>query len=169
MNTIQASELKEKLEDGTVLLIDVREPAEYKTEHIDGAHLIPLSEICPEKLPSKSSTIVIQCSAGKRSMEACNKLLAKDASLNLFTLEGGLLAWKQAGYPVQHLGGQTLPLDRQVQLTAGFIVFLGVLLTVLIDHYFLFIPGFIGLGLMFAGLTGHCGMAKLLAKMPWNR
>lgn len=169
MKTMQAAELKQKLEDGSVVLIDVREPAEHNTECIENAHLIPLSEICLEKLPAKSSTIVIHCSAGKRSIEACKKLLAQDCNLSVYSLEGGLFAWKKAGYPVQHLGGHVISLDRQVQLSAGFLVFSGVLLAAWVNHYFLFIPGFIGLGLMFAGLSGRCGMAKLLAKMPWNR
>ena len=62
-----------------------------------------------------------------------------------------------------------LPLDQQTQLVAGFLAFSGVMLSFLFNPWFSLLSGFVGLGLMFAGITGWCGMAKLLAKMPWNQ
>ena len=169
MKTITASKLKKQLDKDEVLLIDVREPAEHRSECIDGACLIPLSEISIEKLPSTKRPIVIHCRSGTRSADACAKLLAINPSLDVVSLEGGIVAWSQAGFNVKKLGSTILPLDRQTQIAAGFIAFSGTILGALINPTFYILPGFIGAGLMFAGLTGWCGMAKLLAKMPWNR
>jgi rhodanese-related sulfurtransferase len=169
MKTIIASELKKRLHRDEILLIDVREPAEHRSECIDGACLIPLGEISIEKLPSTKRPIVIHCRSGKRSADACAKLLKVNPSLDIASLEGGIVAWSQAGFNVKKSGPATLPLDRQMQITVGFIAFSGTILGVLINPTFYILPGFIGAGLMFAGLTGWCGIAKLLAKMPWNR
>lgn len=169
MKTITASELKNRLDKDEVLLIDVREPAEHRSERIDGAYLIPLGEISLEKLPSTQRPIVIHCRSGKRSADACAKLLAISPSLDVASLEGGIVAWSQAGFNVKKSGSTILPLHRQTQIAAGFIAFSGTIFGALMNPGFYILPGFIGAGLMFAGLTGWCGMAKLLAKMPWNR
>jgi rhodanese-related sulfurtransferase len=169
MKTITASKLKKQLDKDEVLLIDVREPAEHRSECIDGACLIPLSEISIEKLPSTKRPIVIHCRSGKRSTDACAKLLATDPSLDVSSLEGVIIAWSQAGYNVKKSDSNILPLDRQTQIAVGFIAFSGTILGTFINPTFYILPGFIGAGLMFAGITGWCGMAKLLAKMPWNR
>ena len=169
MKTITALELKKRLKKDEVLLIDVREPAEHRSECIDGACLIPLGEISIEKLPSTQRPIVIHCRSGKRSADACAKLLAINPSLEVASLEGGIVAWTQSGFNVKRSGSNILPLDRQTQITTGFIAFSGTILGALINPGFYILSGFIGAGLMFAGLTGWCGMAKLLAKMPWNR
>jgi rhodanese-related sulfurtransferase len=169
MKLITASELKNKLAKDEILLIDVREPAEHKSECIDGACLIPLGEISVEKLPSTKRPIVIHCRSGKRSADACTKLLTTDPSLDVSSLDGGIIAWSQAGYNVKKSGSNILPLDQQTQIAVGFIAFSGTILGTFTNSAFYILPGFIGAGLMFAGLTGWCGMAKLLARMPWNR
>ncbi|MEB3701755.1 Rhodanese-like and DUF2892 domain-containing protein [Candidatus Bealeia paramacronuclearis] len=169
MKTITSDELKKRLKYAEVVLIDVREPGEHKSECIEGAHLIPLSEICIKKLPTSLLPIVIHCRSGKRSQEACKKLLAENPNLEIYTLEGGISAWKELGGEVKTQGRNVLPLDRQVQVAVGFLAFSGVMLGTFVNSGFYVIPGFIGLGLVFAGLTGWCGMAKILAKMPWNQ
>lgn len=169
MKTITANELKTKLENDEVLLIDVRDPSEHRFEYIEGALLIPLSELSLNKIPTQYKSVVLHCRAGSRSHEGCEKLLQQDSTLCVYSLEGGITAWKDAGFPVKKSGGSVLPLDRQVQVAVGFLAFSGVLLGTLIHPGFYVLAGFIGLGLMFAGFTGWCGMAKLLAKMPWNK
>ncbi|QLH42477.1 MAG: rhodanese-like domain-containing protein [Coxiellaceae bacterium] len=169
MKTITATELKSRLDNANVLLIDVREPAEYRSENIEGAYLIPLSQISHEKLPSKNKTIVIHCGSGRRSVEACKKLLAQDPTLDVYSLEGGIKAWEAAGFNVRKSESKILPLDRQTQVVAGFLVLCGIILGTLVHPAFYIISSFVGLGLMYAGISGWCGMAKLLAKMPWNK
>jgi rhodanese-related sulfurtransferase len=101
MKTITVTELKKLIDQDKVLLIDVREPMEHKEECIEGACLIPLGEISLEKLPSESRPIVIHCRSGKRSAEACEKLLKQNPNLDVYTLEGGIVAWKELGFFVK--------------------------------------------------------------------
>jgi hypothetical protein len=55
-----------------------------------------------------------------------------------------------------------------VRIAAGSLVVLGVGLSV-VSPWFVLLAGFVGAGLVFAGITNTCGMGMLLAKMPWNR
>ena len=96
-------------------------------------------------------------------------LRAKGFGEGLADLEGGMLAWQQAGLPVEKRKGAPLPLMRQVQIVAGGLVLAGVLLSVLVAPGWIWLSGFVGAGLMFAGISGFCGMARLLAAMPWNQ
>jgi hypothetical protein len=58
---------------------------------------------------------------------------------------------------------------RQVQIAAGSMVVLGVLLGAFVTPGFYLLSGFVGAGLVFAGVTGTCGLARVLRMMPWNR
>lgn len=166
---IRAAELKKKLAQGEVVLIDVREPFEHQTECIEGACLIPLGDISCSKLPQTDKPLVIHCRSGKRSEEACKKLLSENPSLDIYNLEGGILAWKALGCQVVCPESASIPIDRQVQIAVGAIVLAGVLLGSFVTPWFYLLSGFAGAGLLQAGITGWCGMAKLLAMMPWNR
>ena len=75
---------------------------------------------------------------------------------------------EKAGLPIEAQPNAPLDLMRQVQLIAGGLVLLGVTLGITISPWFLGISGFVGMGLMLAGLTGFCGLAKVLMLMPWN-
>lgn len=58
---------------------------------------------------------------------------------------------------------------RQVQIAAGGLILIGVVLGYAVNSSFFLLSGFVGVGLMFAGISGFCGMARLLDKMPWNQ
>jgi rhodanese-related sulfurtransferase len=85
------------------------------------------------------------------------------------TLAGGMAAWRKAGGPVEGDGGRGIPLDRQVLIVAGVLVLLGVVLAQMVHPGWNALSGFVGAGLVFAGLSGFCGLALLLAKAPWNQ
>ncbi len=170
LKTVDAKTLKQWLDNGEAVLVDVREPAENKAESIEGAALLPLSTISKASLPNYSGKkLVIHCRKGGRGGSACEKLLAEDPSLEIYNLEGGISAWADAGYSIKSSGKFFLPLDRQVQLTIGICVLTGSLLGYFVSTKFFLLTGFFGAGLTFAGLTGFCGLAMLLAKMPWNQ
>lgn len=84
-------------------------------------------------------------------------------------LEGGIDAWKAAGLEVEQDPTQPLELQRQVMIAAGSLVLLGVLLGYALSPWLFLLSGFVGAGLIFAGISGFCGMALLLQRMPWNR
>lgn len=170
LQTIDARTLKQWMDTGEAMLLDVREPAEYKAESIAGAKLLPLAGITKSVLPDYTGKkLVIHCRKGGRGGSACEKLLAEDPNLEIYNLEGGISAWADAGFPIQSSGKFFLPLDRQVQLTIGLSVLLGSLLAYFVNPLFLLLTGFFGAGLTFAGLTGFCGLAIVMARMPWNQ
>ena len=170
LRTIDSRTLHNWLEKGEAILLDVREPAEYAAVRIPGSSLLPLGSVSSATLPQREGKkLVLHCKAGRRGSTACEKLLAEDPNLEIYNLEGGLDAWKLAGNKVLSSGKFFLPLDRQVQLTIGASVLLSTLLGYFIHPGFLLVSGFFGMGLINAGLTGWCGLALFMAKMPWNQ
>lgn len=162
-------ELADALQSGNCQLIDVREPVEHAESHVAGAKLIPLGQIearCGEL--DKSKPVMVMCQAGKRGAAAADKLRALGFN-DVRNLEGGILAWKSAGLPCASGSKAVMPLMRQVQITVGFFVLLASLLAVYVDPRWVYLCMFFGAGLLFAGLSGFCGLAMILAKMPWNR
>lgn len=172
IQAVTSPELKKWLDAGDVILIDVRETIEYKQSHIKSAVHIPLSDISlshPDMPNHEGKRLVLQCKSGRRSMIACEKLSAEGKDDNLYNLTGGLDGWMQNNFPVESDDKKTMPLERQVLLAAGLVVLVGVTLGFVISSSWFLLSGFAGLGMTLAGLTGWCGMAKLLAMMPWNK
>lgn len=166
---VDAATLKAWMDTGSAVLIDVREPAEFAGEHIVGAHLVPLSTFDPAQVPqAKGKKRVLHCHTGNRSAQAARKLLAAGYT-EVYHLRGGLESWQAAGYDTERSTRAPLALNRQVQITAGSLILLGTLLGAFVSPWFLFLSGFVGAGLVFAGLTNTCGMAMLLAKLPYNQ
>ena len=166
---IDVSTAKQWLDNDEAILIDVREPAEHAAQKIPDAALHPVGSICCSGIPQTDKKILIHCQKGMRGSNACQKLMAENGALEVYNIEGGIEAWKQAGLPVESSGNKVLPLDRQVQLTIGLSVLILGLLGYFVDSVFALGTAFFGAGLTNAGLTGWCGLAKLMAKMPWNQ
>lgn len=168
VKTIDAPTLKSWLAAGEAVVVDVREPGEVASGHVPGAHTVPLGSLDrfnPADFGGKR--VVFVCASGARSGRACASLAS--LPVEAFSLQGGMSAWRASGGPVEGAIRAVLPLDRQVQLTAGSIAFAGFLLGVFVHPGFHGISGFVGAGLMFAGASGFCGMARVLALAPWNR
>ena len=153
------------------LFLDVRSPAEFEEAHIDGAVLRPLHGLDPAeaaKLAAGKGACVVVCQSGGRARQAAAKLTGSNVA-GLCVLDGGMQAWMDAGLPVIRGERKVLPLMRQVQITVGLISATGAALALAVHPAFAIIPLVTGCGLLFAGLTGFCGMALLLARMPWNQ
>jgi hypothetical protein len=86
----------------------------------------------------------------------------------LQVVQGGVQAWEAAGLPLNR-GRKTLSLERQVRIIAGALVVVGAVLGYLVHPAWVGLSGFVGAGLVFAGITDTCGMAMVLARMPWNQ
>ncbi|HEY9809699.1 MAG TPA: rhodanese-like domain-containing protein [Halomicronema sp.] len=169
VQVIDAETLKILLENQQVMLVDVRERSEYAGEHIAGANLMPLSSFEPASVPMEGDKkLVLYCQSSNRSGQAAQKLLGAGFE-NVTHLQGGLNAWKQAGYPTKVNKNAPISIMRQVQIIAGSLVLIGTLLGVFVSPYFLILSGFVGAGLLFAGVTNTCMMARLLAKLPYNQ
>lgn len=169
LTRIEAADLQRRMQSEDIVLIDIREPSEYAREHIRGARLVPLAAIDSHDFDAETHKMaVFTCRSGNRTAMNAARLLAKGFR-EAHMLAGGLDAWKRAGLPVHRNDKAPLELQRQVQIAAGGLAFLGALLAWLVSPWFILLSGFVGAGLMMAGLTGFCGMAHLLAAMPWNR
>lgn len=161
--------LQQWIDKEEVQLIDVRETSEYAAEHIPGAKLLPLSQFQPEKVPWRRNTkVVLYCQSGNRSHQAARKIVNAEFS-EFMQLEGGITAWKQLGFATKINKNAPISLMRQVQIVAGSLVFTGTILGAFISPWFLILSGFVGAGLLFAGVTNTCAMAMLLAKLPHNQ
>lgn len=162
-------------QDGGAVLLDVRTPAEYAACHAENARLVPLDGLDAGAVmgrigPCNGSPVYVICAAGSRSAKACQKFMAAGYE-NVVSVQGGTQAWKQAGLPVvESAGGRgVLPLDRQVRIAVGSLVILGTVLAWWVNPAFVWLCGFVGAGLTFAGVTDICPLATLVAAMPWNR
>jgi rhodanese-related sulfurtransferase len=93
--------LKKRLDDGSVILIDVREPNEHAREHIEGAKLVPLSRFQAEDLSGlRDKTAVFHCHSGGRTT-ANAQLLTSKGFRDAYQLGGGIVAWKAVGLPTR--------------------------------------------------------------------
>lgn len=171
ISNITVQQAQEKLSQGA-MLIDIRENDEFIREHIQGAICIPLEQLNTHGLPDQTDNCVIFCcKSGGRTQSACNQLakLTQNSDLEIYVLDGGLNSWKAAGLAIEGDKKAPLPMMRQVQIAAGSLILLGMLLGSSISPIFYLLATFVGAGLVFAGISGFCGMAVLLAKMPWNK
>ncbi len=170
LKTISPEAAATLLRNGGATLVDVREPDEHARERIPGARNLPLSKLEEAELAvHEGKPVLFHCRSGARTQGNVQRLAAKAALCEAYVVEGGLDAWKRAGLPVAEDRRQPLELMRQVQIAAGSMVVLGVLLGALVAPGFYALSGFVGAGLVFAGVTGTCGLARVLRLMPWNR
>ena len=161
---LSPAEAKRLAESGA-RLIDIRGRDEFARIRAPGAENRPLDEL--DKV-EHDGPVVFLCRSGMRTAGNAAKL-AGCCGGEAYILEGGLDAWKAAGLPVEQDRGPPLEIMRQVQIAAGTLVLLGVALGFLATPVLFGLAAFVGAGLVMAGATGWCGMARLLAAMPWNR
>ncbi len=169
LREINAPTLKRWLDEDKAVLIDIREPDEHAREHIAGSRLVPLSGFDAADFPGDRDKIaVFHCNSGNRTCTLASQVLGLGFA-EIYHLEGGLQAWKSAGLPVERNPRAPISIMRQVQITAGSLVLLGIVLAALVSPWFAALSAFVGAGLVFAGASGTCALASILGLMPWNR
>ena len=168
--TIKPAEAR-RLVDSGALLIDIREADEHAREKIPGARHLPLSKLDEAELAvHQGNPVIFHCKSGARTTANAPRLAGKlGGTCGAFIVEGGLDAWRKAGLPVVTDRHQPIELQRQVQIGAGSLAIVGTLLGLFVSPWFFAVPAFVGAGLITAGLTGFCGMARILMRAPWNR
>lgn len=164
--TISPAEAQRLIDSGASL-IDIRSPEEHGRERIAGALNVPLDALSPSSTPG--DVLIFHCRSGMRTGQAAARLAESAAGRECYIVEGGINAWGNAGLPVEKVSGAPLEMHRQVMIAAGLMVLAGTLLSLLVAPALIWLAAFVGAGLIFAGATGFCGMARLLALMPWNR
>ncbi len=153
------------------LLLDVRSPAEFRSGRVRGAVNLPLEKVTPDAVRAlaggSASPVLLLCASGGRATAAAGKL--KGSGLRTLVVAGGTNSCRQAGLPIEKDAGGVISVERQVRIAAGAMVFTGVMLGTFVNPWFYGLSGFVGCGLVFAGVTDWCGMGLLLARAPWNR
>ena len=166
---INAETVKTWLDSREAVLIDIREGDEYAREHILGAQLVPLSGFDVADFPHDHDKIaVFHCASGNRTCEAAPRILSKGFK-EVYQLKDGLAGWKRSGFATHVNRKAPISIMRQVQIAAGSLVLLGVLLGWFVAPWFYGLSAFVGAGLAFAGISGSCAMANLLSLLPYNR
>jgi len=167
--TISPSELP-RLFINQSTVIDVRTPGEFNAAHVNGAQLQPLDQLDATSFCETYGTenpVYLLCQSGKRATVAAERLISAGHK-DVFVVEGGTLAAIDAGLDINY-GKGAISIERQVRIAAGLLVLCGTLAGVVLHSAFLIVPGFVGAGLAFAGITNTCGMAMVLGKCPWNQ
>jgi rhodanese-related sulfurtransferase len=172
VETITPEALAAKSANCDIELIDVRTPVEFREMHVAGSKNIPLDTLDPEAVigslgDAEAIPLYMICRSGTRGGKACEKFIEAGYE-KVVNVEGGVLAWDAASFPVNR-GKKAISLERQVRITAGFLVFSGAVLGFFVNESFIALSAFVGAGLMFAGITDSCMMGTMLAKMPWNQ
>jgi rhodanese-related sulfurtransferase len=173
VKTIEPAELHQLLAQGPDLaLLDVRTPVEFAEAHVPQASNIPLNSLVPQRLVesgrlSKNEPVYVLCRTGVRARKAA-EILTREGFSEATVVEGGTLAWGDAGLPLERGRISMISLERQVRIAAGSLVLIGLILGYFVTPWFIALSAFVGAGLVFAGITDYCGMGLLLAKLPWN-
>lgn len=171
MKTISVEQLAARQrENPNTIVIDVRSPSEFRGVHAESAQNLPLDQIdktSTAAIASPDQEIYLICQSGIRSQKACERFESLGYKKAL-SVNGGTAAWQRAGFPVVK-GENSISIERQVRITAGLLAFTGAVLAWFISPSWILLPGFVGAGLAFAGITDTCAMGLFIAKMPWNR
>ncbi len=163
-------------QDANPVLIDVRTPLEYQTQHIKDSFNIPLNNISTESVESLLSehdftndeSLYLICKSGKRSKMAQQKLA--DSPRSIICIDSGIDNITNDNTIQFNRGSsRVISLERQVRIATGTLTLTGIILGAFVHPAAYSLAAFVGVGLMVAGITDWCGMGLLIAKMPWNK
>lgn len=163
---ISPADAKTLLANGAVL-VDIRDDDEHSRERIALSRNVPLSKLCEGTIGANEKVIVFHCRSGNRTR--MNAALLAKAAVDAYILDGGLNAWKKAGFPVMRDAKQPIEIRRQAQIAIGGLALLGAVMGHAVNPVFYLVSGLVGAGQMFSGITGNYNMARILKLMPWNR
>ena len=153
------------------LIIDVRSHAEIDSLSYAGCLRLPLHELnqaSATKLNPGNRTVYILCGTGKRAQMAADKL-TQCLPNALTIIDGGITAMAAANLPLQKGKSRVISLERQIRIAVGGLVLTGVVLGSILHSGFYGLSAFVGVGLIFAGITDTSPMGMMLASMPWNQ
>ena len=169
--SVRPAELNGQLAHGDrVAVVDVRSPGEFAAAHIAGSHNLPLdalASVSGELRGALDVPMVLVCQTGPRARQAEAELRAAGIE-RVHVLDGGVTAWESAGLPLER-GRGTWSIERQVRAIAGGLVLTGALGSVLVWRPLVYLSAAVGGGLLYAGVSDNCTMAKILIRLPFNR
>lgn len=165
--TIPAQEAKRLIGEGAIL-VDIRSPDEHAREYIPNARSHPLASISEMPVGVGASAVIFHCRSGFRTTANAATLMTA-VNCPAYILEGGLESWRDTGFLVIKDVKRPIDIMRQVQILVGSFILCGILLGMFVAPAFSIISAVMGAGLIFAGVTGWCGMARMLSFLPMNR
>ena len=169
LSPLSPAEVNARLSAGKAVLVDIREADEFARSHVAGALSRPLSQWEQAHLAVKpGGDVIFTCRSGARTHGACDRLAARIEG-TAYVLDGGIDGWVQSGLPLEVNRKAPMEIMRQVQIAAGLLVLVGVVMGFAVAPGWFGLSAFVGAGLTFAGVSGFCGMARLLMLAPWNR
>lgn len=171
MQNISPEQANTLVQQQKAILFDVRSESEFAAAHLPGAVLLPITCIDHALATTVGDKeAIFYCTTGARTARA-HKDITSAGLQRPSVIEGGLNAWQASGLQVvgTQAGTGTFGVPRQVQITIGVLIILFAALTLAGFSFAPYILGAIGIGLLFAGLTGTCAMASLILMMPWNQ
>lgn len=172
LGEIDPATVQRWLESGDCIVVDVREADEHRRESIPGTSHQALTRFdAPRACDGGARRVVFHCKSGRRSADAASRAaLHAGSDVQVYTMTGGIEAWKAAGLPVLRArSAPALSVMQQTQLVIGLGVLAGTLLGAFVNPWFLVLPAGMGAGLCVAGLTGTCALARGIELLPWNR
>jgi molybdopterin/thiamine biosynthesis adenylyltransferase/rhodanese-related sulfurtransferase len=107
---LDPADARDELARGDAVLIDTREQHEWDEAHLEGATLVPpdtVAERIEEVVPDRSQRVLLYCRVGNRSARAADVLESRLGYEDVASIDGGILAWQQAGLPVIEPEGLT--------------------------------------------------------------
>ncbi|MEH6629772.1 MAG: rhodanese-like domain-containing protein [Halopseudomonas aestusnigri] len=169
LKEISSTDLLERMKSDDLIVVDIRSVREHQDECLEGSKNIPIENFDDYNLSALcENTAVFYCRGGHRTSQAA-ELLKRQPFKEILILEGGIMAWKAKQLKTIKSTKAPIDLMRQVQIIAGSLVVVGVILGLFVNPNYILISGFVGVGLFFAGVSGFCGMARVLSFMPWNK
>jgi rhodanese-related sulfurtransferase len=163
---LSPAEAKRLMDEGAVL-VDIRDASEHARERVPGAFNHPLPQLDKASF-AETAVVIFHCRSGMRTQTNVARL-AKAVHGRAYIVEGGIDAWRKAGLPVDRDERQPIEMSRQVHIAAGSLIVLGGILGFFVSPLFYALSVFVGAGLIFAGVSGLCTLARMLAHAPWNQ
>lgn len=170
LHDVEAGQVKQWIDDGDALLIDVREVEEFNEEYIPRAQLFPISSLDPYVLPrGEGKKVVFHCKGGRRSAAAALKWADHAGAPDAYHLRGGIDAWKRAGFSTLSNLSHSKNIQKKAYIGAGSLILLGTLLAWIFSSWFLIFPAIAGIILLYAGFAGTSMLSYLLSKLLSKR
>tara|TARA_B100001121_G_scaffold95670_1_gene84617 strand:- start:23540 stop:24130 length:591 start_codon:yes stop_codon:yes gene_type:complete len=153
------NDLNKALSQEGVMVIDVRTMEEFKRSHIPGVINIPTEVVHDHEDLFKKQHVHVICNSGNRSAMVIRDMISKGID-NLTNVEGGMVSWVKSRLHISGKSKPVMPMMRQVMIVVGLMILSGVALHFLVSPKVIYLSGFVGLGLFYAGVSGHCYMKK---------
>lgn len=169
MSQITVHQLKQILDNNNsdnFIVLDLRTNTEHHSKRIPGVYNLPVDELENHLQMLKTyDKVYVHCQSGTRSHKGYQKLVSLGLT-NVVDVTGDINAWEQNNFQLKTT--KQMPIMQQVLAIAGGLVLMGSGLSIF-QPYFVILSLLVSLGLLYAGLSGSCLMAKLLSQMPWNQ